>query len=307
MGRHTRREEPDDEPVPDAAASQGAFYGAPPDTSFDAFSGPTDDRVYVSPHDRISTGPPPDVDRTHGPPARPLFDPLPGDYPGDYPGAPSLHPATAPEDPFDPFGSYEPSQPLSPPDMPDQRDPEARAEASGPGGGPFKFLSVLPVPLLPIVALVIAVGIVAYALSTQQISLNFAGGAPHDSTQTNPRDNQVSQREKNERASRGAGRTDGLVIAFRVASKSPGGFKATATIANNGPRPVTRWALAFKISGASVTAVKGATVVRTGRVAYVRGRTSIAPGAKVQIVFAARGAASKPSACVLNSQPCAFV
>ncbi|WP_165964288.1 hypothetical protein, partial [Actinomadura sp. KC216] len=69
MGRHTRREEPDDEPVPDATASQGAYYGAPPGTSFDAFSGPTDDRVYVSPHDRISTGPPPDTDhRTHGPP-----------------------------------------------------------------------------------------------------------------------------------------------------------------------------------------------------------------------------------------------
>ncbi|TMQ97111.1 hypothetical protein ETD83_20545 [Actinomadura soli] len=306
MGRHTRREEPDDEPVPDASASQGPFYGAPPGTSFDAFSGPTDDRVYVSPHERISTGPPPDAERTHGPPGRPRFDPLPGDYPGDYPGAPSPHPAAAPEDPF---GSFEP---LAPSDTRDARDPreprEPDAETSGSaGGGPFKFLSVLPVPLLPIVALVIAVGIVAYALSTQQISLNFAGGVPHDSTQTNPRDNQVSQREQNERASRGAGRTDGLIIAFKVASRSPDGFRATATIANKGPRPVTRWALAFKIPSASVTAIKGATVVKTGEVAYVRGRTGIAPGATVRIVFAARGTAAKPSTCILNSQPCAIV
>ncbi|MFI0485268.1 cellulose binding domain-containing protein [Actinomadura sp. 9N215] len=300
MGRHTRREPPDDEPVPDAGASQGPFYGAPPGTSYDLFSGPTDDRVYVSPHERISTGPPPDADRTHGPPSRHRFEPLPGDYPGDYPGAPSLDPAAAPE--------YQPDshEPYEPPDAAEPPDSRARSETSRPGGS-FKFLSVLPVPLLPIVALVIAVGIVAYALSTQQISLNFAGGAPHDSTQTNPRDNQVSQREQNERASRGAGRTDGLVIAFRVASKGPDGFKATATIANKGARPVTKWALAFKISSASVTAVKGATVVRTGKVAYVRGRTGIAPGAKVLIVFAARGTAAKPSACILNSQPCAIV
>ncbi|TDB77252.1 hypothetical protein E1264_37640, partial [Actinomadura sp. KC216] len=200
-----------------------------------------------------------------------------------------------------------PEDPFGPPDPRDAREPEAPAPASTPAGGPFKFLSLLPVPLLPIVALVIAVGIVAYALSTQQIALNFAGGAPHDTAQTNPRDNQVSQRERNERASRGAGRTDGLIIAFKVASKSPGGFKATATIANNGTRPVTTWALAFKIPTASVTAVSGATVVKTGKVAHVRGRTAIPPGAKVRIVFAARGTAAKPSACILNSQPCAIV
>ncbi|MGH3244017.1 MAG: cellulose binding domain-containing protein [Spirillospora sp.] len=294
MGRHTRREQPDDEPVPDARASQGPFYGAPPGPPFDAFSGPTDDRVFVSPSERISTGPPPDVDRTHGPPVHHRFEPLPGDYPGDYPGAPTLDPAAVPE-PYEPE-PYEPSGPADP------ADSKARS-----GGGPFAFLSVLPVPLLPIVALVIAVGIVAYALSTQQISLNFAGGTPHDTTQTNPRDNQVSQREQGDRASRGAGRSDGLIIAFRVASKSPGGFKATATIANKGPRPVTTWALAFKISSASVTAVTGATVLKIGKVASVRGPTAIAPGAKVRIVFAARGTAHKPSVCVLNSQPCALV
>lgn len=163
---------------------------------------------------------------------------------------------------------------------------------------------MLPLPLLPIVALVIAVGIVSYALSTQQIS-STSPAAPR-TTQTDPRDSQVSQRGPGERASRGD-RPDGLVVAFRVASRAPGGFKATATIANKGRQPVAAWALAFKIPNATVTAVSGATVVRGGTTPFVRGRTAIAPGATVRIVFTARGTASTPSACVLNRLPCTLV
>src|SRR5690606_4275990 len=140
-------------------------------------------------------------------------------------------------------------------------DVEAETGEERPGARRwFRFLSVLPVPLMPILALIVAVGIVSYALSTQQISLNFAGGTPNNSP-TEQRDNQISERGPGERAGRGAGRTDGLVIAFRVASRTASGFTATATIANRGPRPVPRWALAFKIDTASVTAVRGATVV----------------------------------------------
>ncbi|NYD46034.1 hypothetical protein BJY14_002017 [Actinomadura luteofluorescens] len=293
MGRHSRLEQPDDDPVPGAEASRGPYFGAPVDPSYDVFSGPTDDQVYVSPHDQVRSGPPPGAERQHDPPADPYrFAPLPGDYPGDYPGAPA------------PAGSEQPrGGPPDPADSPAAPEPET----SGPGkSGWTKIVSMLPLPLLPIVALVIAVGIVSYALSTQQISLNFAGGAPKTS-QTDPRDNQITERGPGGRASRGAGRPDGLVIAFRVASRTPGGFKATATIANKGQRPVTAWALAFKIPNVSVTAVRGATVVRTGRVPFVRGRTAIAPGGTVRIVFAAQGAPSKPSACVLNRLPCTLV
>ncbi|TDC87722.1 cellulose binding domain-containing protein [Actinomadura sp. 7K507] len=283
MGRHSRVEQPDEDPLPGASASQGPFYEAPPGRPYDDFSGPTDDRVYVSPHDRVPTGPPPGADRQHGPPGRRVFEPLPGDYPGDYPGAPGAYFAAAPDRP------------------PDRAATESRAGGSG-GRKRLGFLSALPVPLMPILALVIAVGIVSYALSTQQISLNFAGGAPQR-TQTDQRDSQVSQRGPGEREGRG----DGLVVAFRVASKSPGGFKATATIANKGSQPVGKWALAFKIPSASVTAVSGAAVVRTGETAFVRGRTGIAPGQTVRIVFAAQGTAAGPSSCVLNSRPCAIV
>ncbi|SNS38667.1 Cellulose binding domain-containing protein [Actinomadura meyerae] len=298
MGRHSRHERPGDEGAPGNPPSREPYYAAPADPSYDpsydasydpsydAFSGPTDDRVYVSSYERPRSGPPPAEGYR--------FDPLPGDYPGDYPGAPApdLDPAYAPEDPLD-----------GPLDRP-------RAEASGePDGGRgfTKFIAKLPLPLLPIVALVVAVGSVSYALSTQQISLNFAGGGAPRDTEGNPRDSQVSQRGPGERAGRGTGRADGLVISFKVASKSPGAFKATATIANKGQAPVPKWALAFTIPDASVTAISGATVVRTGRLAFVRGRSAIAPGDAVRIVFTARGTAAEPTTCVLNKLPCALI
>jgi hypothetical protein len=289
MGRHTRNGPPDDEPVP--GASRGPYYGAPADPSYDIFSGPTDDRVFVSSYERPRSGPPPAAERQHGPPGGGYrFDPLPGDYPGDYPGAP------APERRHG--HSTDPSR-VRPPAEDRAKPPRDRSV--------LKFVSSLPLPLMPIVALVIAVGIVSYALSTQQISLNFAGGGAPRDTVTNPRDSQVSQRGPGERAGRGTGRADGLIIAFRVSAETPGGFKATATIANKGTQPVAKWALAFKIPNASVTAISGATVVKTGSVAFVRGRSGIAPGDKVRIVFTAQGTASRPSSCILNRLPCALV
>jgi hypothetical protein len=171
------------------------------------------------------------------------------------------------------------------------------------------MLSKVPVPLLPIVALVLAVGVVSYAMSTQQISLNFAGGAPQQ-PQTSAREGQVSQRGQGDRASRGAQRTDGLVVAFRMVSRSSTGFRFTATVANRGQRAVPEWALAFKIPNASVVSAAGAAVVRTGEIGWVRSRTgapALTPGQSVRVTFAAKGTARGPSACKMNSQPCARV
>ncbi|QXJ24853.1 cellulose binding domain-containing protein [Actinomadura graeca] len=174
------------------------------------------------------------------------------------------------------------------------------------GNRAARLLALVPVPLLPIVALVVAVGVVAYALSTQQISLNFAGGAPKEPANA-PRDSQVSQRGPGQRASRGAGRPDGVVIAFRVVSRTPRAFRATATITNQGQAAVPQWALAFKIQAVSVRAVSGASVVRTGALAFVRGRTQIAPGQSVRIVFTATGTPRKPNYCILNRLACTLV
>ncbi|RSN52875.1 cellulose binding domain-containing protein, partial [Actinomadura sp. WAC 06369] len=167
-----------------------------------------------------------------------------------------------------------------------------------------RFVGSLPFPLMPIVALVIAVGIVSYALSTQQISLNFAGGAPKNPEAT-ANDSQVLQHGPGQRADAG-GRPDGLVVAFDVASKNAQGFRATATIANQGERPVARWALAFKIPNAVVAEVQGATVAEVGRLTKVHGTTAIPAGDAVKIVFTASGTPAKPTYCVLNELECAL-
>jgi hypothetical protein len=171
------------------------------------------------------------------------------------------------------------------------------------------MLSMVPVPLLPIVALVLAVGVVSYAMSTQQISLNFAGSAPQQ-PQTGAKENQVSQRGPGDRASRGAQRADGLVVGFAMVSRSATGFRFTATVANRGQRPVPKWALAFKIPNASVVSASGATVVRTGEIGWVRspsGAPALTPGQSVKVVFVAKGASGAPSVCRMNSKPCALV
>ncbi|WP_242901371.1 cellulose binding domain-containing protein [Actinomadura terrae] len=240
MGRHTKLDQPDDEPVPDARAPAGPFFGAPPGPSYEAFSGPADDQVLVKSYEQVGE-------------------------------------SAAPED----------------------ADPPVKGRAA-------RMLAVMPVPLLPIVALVVAVGVVAYALSTQQISLNFAGGAPKESAH-GPRDSPVSQRGPGQRASRGAGRPDGVVVAFRVQSRTARAFKATATITNKGEAAVPHWALAFKISNVSVRALSGATVVRTGVYPFVRGHGAIAPGQSVRIVFTATGTPRKPAYCVLNRLACTLV
>ena len=169
-------------------------------------------------------------------------------------------------------------------------------------------MSSVPVPLLPIVALVLAVGMVSYALSTQQISLNFAGGAPREPAQA--RENQVSQRGPGDRASRGVQRPDGMVVAFRMVSRTSTGFRFTATIANRGKRSVPTWTMAFKIPGATIVSASGATVVRTGEVGWVRSRSgapALTPGQSVKVSFVARGRAGGPSVCKMNGLPCTRV
>ncbi|MDL4818819.1 cellulose binding domain-containing protein [Actinomadura opuntiae] len=319
MGRHTKREQSEDEPVPDDPAPTGPFYGAPPGPSFEAFSGPTDDQVFFSYEPfpaGTPAGPPPAAQRQHGPPEQLRFEPYPGDYPGGLPASVTGHddraygdgPFPGPADDRAPIPAAAPA-----PGHPDDPAPAASAPAA-PGDDPAqprsartrvaRLVSALPVPMLPIVALVIAVGVVAYALSTQQISLNFAGGAPKDPV--NPRDSTVSQRGPGNRASR-ASRPDGLVIAFHVTSRTSTAFRATGTITNQGRNPVERWAVAFRIPDVTFRAVSGATLVKTGKLLYVRGRAGIAPGRSVQFVFTATGKPRKPTYCIMNSLACTIL
>ncbi|MBW8486062.1 cellulose binding domain-containing protein [Actinomadura sp. PM05-2] len=160
-----------------------------------------------------------------------------------------------------------------------------------------------PVPLLPIFALVIAVGVVAYAYSTKQISLNFS--PPSEGAQSGTEESQVAQRNPGDRASRSARGTARLVVSFRTTARTATGFTGAATIANRGDAAAPRWSLAFAFPAATVRTLSGGQVVRTGRQGWVRSAAALAPGASVTVVYTARGTAAAPATCVLNKLTCA--
>ncbi|MEV4252360.1 cellulose binding domain-containing protein [Spirillospora sp. NPDC049652] len=165
----------------------------------------------------------------------------------------------------------------------------------------------MPFPLMPLVALMLAVGVMVLAYSTRQISLNFnkspQAATPQDAN--GPSDGTMSQRSPGERASRGAGRSE-LTVAFRVASRTSGGFRGIVTISNHGSKTVPKWALAFRVPGGTVRAVSGAAVVKTGHVVHVRSRSgqALPPGASLRITYTSVGPVAAPVDCVLNREVC---
>ncbi|WP_018655300.1 cellulose binding domain-containing protein [Actinomadura flavalba] len=192
------------------------------------------------------------------------------------------------------------------------RTPEPGHEAAPdaePASGDRPNRPRIPVPLLPIFALVVAGGVVSYAFSTQQISLNFAAPAHEPLTDT-AQGGRLAERDQGERASRDAGRGSGLVVAFRLAERGATGFTGTATITNRGSAPVARWSLAFALPDATVRSAQGGEVVETGRRGWVRspaGAPALEPGQSVKIVFRAAGTAGGPRTCVLNREECTRV
>ncbi|MFD0903706.1 cellulose binding domain-containing protein [Actinomadura sediminis] len=299
MGRHSKPEQPEDEPGSSAQAPPGRPLGPSTGPRYDGFTGPTDDQVFVS---RPGNHRRP---REHGPASGgPRTGPQIGPRATLPDGAPTVRPGQGVPPPP---GSGPPAGPLGP----GSAGPVDAGPAGGTGANTSKprrvarFVGSLPFPLMPIVALVIAVGIVSYALSTQQISLNFAGGVPKD-PQATANDGQVLQHGPGQGAEASGGRPDGLVVAFAVASRDADGFEATATIANQGERPVAEWALAFKIPNAVVAEVRGAAVAEVGRLTKVHGTTAIPAGDAVKIVFTASGTPAKPTYCVLNELECAL-
>lgn len=169
---------------------------------------------------------------------------------------------------------------------------------------------LVSVPLLPVVALVIAIGIVAYAFGTSQISLNFAGPPPQSQQRADAQESPVSQRGSGDRASRGTPRPTGAVIAFRVTRRLPKGFAGTATITNRGGQPINGWLLGFKIPNTRVLSLANAVVVKKGRVAWVKSPAQappLRPGHSVRVVFIAQGPVGKPSVCKFNRLACSLV
>lgn len=161
------------------------------------------------------------------------------------------------------------------------------------------------VPLLPTVAGIIAVGMVATAYGTSTISLNFTGGGTPAQSQANPQCGDVGCP-----ASSQSGDTTGGTVPATPVSVSfgnvprPDGFKGTVTISNHGAGSVRGWTLSFTIPGAQVYSVTGATVLKQGSSVSLRSSATLTPGATTHVIFFARGTANTPTTCTFNKAAC---
>ncbi|MBA9007133.1 cellulose binding domain-containing protein [Thermomonospora cellulosilytica] len=159
---------------------------------------------------------------------------------------------------------------------------------------------LVSVPLLPMVALVVAIGVVSYAWGTSQISLNFAGGPPQQA-QADSSDSTVG------RGRAADPQRTGVLISFQVARRTETGYTGTVTIANRTGKPVERWRLGFKFADARVLSVRNAVVESKGQVTWLRNRAAapaIAPGATVRITYTAAGTPARPTVCKFNDAAC---
>jgi hypothetical protein len=189
--------------------------------------------------------------------------------------------------------------------------------------GPHRRRRVGKVPLLPTVTGVVALGAVVSSISTQQISLNFAGGPPPTAQQARPQvsdssrphgrhsrhtardDSSLTPREGS-RVSRGSGRTS-VTLTFRTVSTWQAGFQGQVTITNRTSVPVKGWTLILRYPQTKIVSAWDVKVIRKGATLVVdnpAARPSIPPGASVKVSFTATGAGAKPAACSFNGMPC---
>jgi cellulose binding protein with CBM2 domain len=166
------------------------------------------------------------------------------------------------------------------------------------------------VPLLPVMALVVAIGAVSYAYGTSQISLNFSGGPPQGKPPADLQEGTVSGRNSNGQPSQNVSRTRGPVVAFRVAKRTAGGFVGTVTITNRGTASIQGWTLGWMIPNVRVTEVSNAIVVRNGRAVWVRNTAetpSLPPGASLRVTYTAQGLPARVTTCRFNNAVCVRV
>lgn len=165
------------------------------------------------------------------------------------------------------------------------------------------------VPLLPAVTGVLAIGAIVSAVSTKQISLNFAGGMPPAAppvSGTLPSQQHGGNALTHGRASRGTERSL-VTVTFRRTLVGTTGFHGEVTLVNRGPTTVTGWRLAFRYANTRVTSVSGAVLTHAGVTTVVRdlpARPSIAPGQVIRVMFVAHGTARTPYLCLFNGKTC---
>lgn len=178
------------------------------------------------------------------------------------------------------------------------------------------------VPLLPAVSGVVAIGAVVSAISTQQISLNFAGGSPppegraqpqvSGSAGTNGRHSRRTARDDSSltphrtRASRGTERK-AITVALRTLATWDAGFQGQVTITNHTARPVKGWTLILSYPQTKILSAWNVKIIRTGATLVAdnpAGHPSIAPGKSVKVTFNADGSGAEPATCSFNGSPC---
>jgi cellulose binding protein with CBM2 domain len=190
------------------------------------------------------------------------------------------------------------------------------------GEGPRRRGGVGKVPLLPAVSGVMAIGAVVSAISTQQISLNFAGGAPPPSLRAQPqasdsappgerrgrrtaRDDS-SLTPRGGRASRGSSRAT-VTVALRTVSTSRAGFQGQVTITNRTTEPVEGWTLILRYPHTKILSAWDGTVIRKGDTLVMDNPAEhpfISPGRSVKVRFNAQGARAEPVTCSFNGRSC---
>lgn len=178
-------------------------------------------------------------------------------------------------------------------------------------------------PLLPAVSGVVAIGAIVSAISTQQISLNFAGGPPPGARQVTPQvtdsvtpESRQSRRtargdsslvpSRGGRVSRGASRK-AVTVTFRTISSWPVGFQEQVTITNRSAEPVRGWTLVLRYPRTRIVSAWNVNVVRRGTTFVARNPARspyIRPGRWVKLSFTAEGVLDRPIACAFNDAPC---
>ena len=190
------------------------------------------------------------------------------------------------------------------------------------GEGSRRRRRVGKVPLLPAVSGVVAIGAVVSAISTQQISLNFAGGPPPDQqaqpqvtdsarptgrhSRRTARDDSSLTPRGGARASRGASRT-AVTVALRTVSTWHAGFQGQATITNRGPRTVNGWTLILRYPQTKIVSAWDVKVIQKGETLVADNPAEhplIAPGRSVKVTFTADGAGVRPVTCSFNGTAC---
>jgi hypothetical protein len=188
---------------------------------------------------------------------------------------------------------------------PDGFEPGPQVEPSldpvRPAGGRLRWIG--RAPLLPVVAGILAIGVVGTAMSTSQISLNFAGTTPTQCA-ASACDTPQDPGRGTPRANRGTTRASVVTVVFTTVARSAGTFRGTAKISNHGAKILKGKVLVFRIPGARVLSVlSGGTLITGGQLAYVR-TGSIAPGQTVRVVFSAKGPIGTPAGCSFNGAVC---